>query len=463
MSAAPRRAIGHIPYLPLLDLYGDPGIGEFLSERAQIEAWLEVERALAAAQAGAGAIPDEAAEAIAAACSLDRVDRQSLYGRTRLIGYPILALIEQLVDGAPPIVGHYLHWGATTQDIMDTGDALRYARGIDYLSEGVRQVGDAVAALVSEHAETVMAGRTHGQQAVPTTLGAKLAVWLEELGRHLDRLDAVRGRIATVQLFGAAGTAAALGPTGRSVRRDLAGRLNLQDRAVPGHTARDDRAELAFVLAAIAASCGKMAREVAELSRTEIGELREAEGALRGASSTMPQKSNPIESEGIIGLAQLAVQQVPALLTAMQAVHERATGEWQVEWDALPTLFALAAATLRSTRRLVGGLHVLPIRMKENLALDGGRIMAEAAMMAIAPAVGRARAHEIVYEAALISQREGVGLPQALDQQLVREPDLGPIELERVLDPAAYLGEATAIAATAVDAWKTRRERDDHT
>lgn len=460
MSVLSRESGERLPYLPLLDLYGDAEMARLLGERARVEAWLEVERALAAAQASAGEIPAEAAEAIAVACSADRIDSRQLRERSRLVGYPILPLIEQIADGAPPVVGHYIHWGATTQDIMDTGDAMLYARAIRHLEDGVSAVGDAVAALGSEHRKTVMAGRTHGQQAVPTTFGAKVAVWLEEVSRHLDRLDTVKGRIATVQLFGAAGTAAALGPTSARVRAHLASLLDLEDRAVPGHTARDDRAELGFVLAAIAATCGKMAREVAELSRTEIGELAEADGSLRGASSTMPQKANPIDSEGIVGLAQLAVQQVPALLCAMQAAHERATGEWQIEWDSLPTLFALTAAALLTTRRLLEGLRVQTERMEENLGLDGGRIMAEAAMMALAPAVGRSRAHHLVYEAARYSRQERAPFAEALRAQLARERDVDPIDLERVLDPSAYLGEAVTVAESAVGDWKRRRTHD---
>ena len=205
----------------------------------------------------------------------------------------------------------------------------------------------------------------------------------------MERLDAVRARAVVVQLFGAAGTAAALGPDSRAVRHGVAKRLGLGVVDVPWHTARDAVAELGFVLAAAAATCGKLAREVVELSRPEIGEVREEGGHLRGASSTMPQKANPIGSEAVVGLSILAAQHAGALLASMQGTHERAAGEWQAEWDALPLVSAAAAGALAGARRVVAGLSVFPERMRANLDADGGTIMAEAAMMALA---GAARA-----------------------------------------------------------------------
>jgi 3-carboxy-cis,cis-muconate cycloisomerase len=282
----------------------------------------------------------------------------------------------------------------------------------------------------------------------------KLAVLLSELTRHTERLRTARERIGVVQLFGAAGTAAALGPTSRAVRHRLAERLSLGVVDVPWHTARDGVAETGSVLAALSGTCGKLAREVVELSRPEIGEVQEAAGAHRGASSTMPQKTNPITSERVIGLSLLAAQHAGGLLLAMQGTHERAAGEWQIEWDALPLVFVTSSGAVAEARRLVEDLRVFPERMRENLELEGGTIMAEAAMMALANVVGRSAAHDIVYDASAEARARGIPLQEALrnslDQDLIARLDPGDLPL----DPDRYLGEADEIVASALAAWR---------
>ena len=389
-------------FLPLVDVFGDDDTARLFSEESLVGAWLEVERALAATQAELGIIPAQAAAEIALAATPERIELASLRERTLVVGYPILPLLEQ-IGRASPEAARYLHWGATTQDIMDTGLALIAGRVLDRIEALAQELGGELASTADAHRATVMPGRTHAQPAVPITFGAKLAVWLAELTRHVERLDAVRARAVVVQLFGAAGTAAALGPDSRAVRHGVAKRLGLGVVDVPWHTARDAVAELGFVLAAAAATCGKLAREVVELSRPEIGEVREEGGHLRGASSTMPQKANPIGSEAVVGLSILAAQHAGALLASMQGTHERAAGEWQAEWDALPLASAAAAGALAGAQRVVAGLSVFPERMRANLDADGGTIMAEAAMMALAGAAGRADAHRLVSEASSLA------------------------------------------------------------
>ena len=275
-------------------------------------------------QAELGIIPADAAAAIDAATTSGRIDLASLRERTLVVGYPILPLLEQIVHASPE-VGRFLHWGTTTQDVMDTGLALVLGRALDRIETLLGELGGEVAAKADAHRATVMPGRTHAQPAVPVTFGGKLAVWLAELTRHRQRLRAARERAVVVQLFGAAGTAAALGPQSRAVRHALAERLGLGVVDVPWHTARDSVAETGFVLAAAAGTCGKLAREVVELSRPEIGEVREEGGHLRGASSTMPQKANPVGSEAVVGLGILAAHHAGALLDG-DAGHARACG-----------------------------------------------------------------------------------------------------------------------------------------
>jgi 3-carboxy-cis,cis-muconate cycloisomerase len=301
-----------------------------------------------------------------------------------------------------------------------------------------------------------MAARTHAQPAVPTTFGAKAAVWLAELARHRDRLVAARDRACRISLFGAGGTAAALGPQSVEIRRRVAAELGLGDADVPWHTARDGQAEIGFVMAVVAATCGKIAREVINLSRPEIGELREAGGHHRGASSTMPQKANPIASEVVVGMSSLAAQQVPALVMAMTAGHERAAGEWQIEWDALPLVAALAAGSLANTAEILDGLAVFPDAMRANLLTDGGMIMAEAVMFRLAPRLGRSAAHDLVYDACTVARERRMDLREALRATL--EPgQLVLVEpLDEAVDPARYLGEVDSIVNAALAIWGGR-------
>jgi 3-carboxy-cis,cis-muconate cycloisomerase len=439
-------------FSPLVDVFGDQNAIRLFSEESLVAAWLEFERALADAQAEVGVIPPEAALEIAAAAVPEHVDLAVLREQTLVVGYPVLPLLDQIVLRSAD-AGRHLHRGATTQDVMDTGLALVGGRALDHIESVARTLGDALATLAEKHRLTVMPGRTHAQPAVPITFGGKVAVWLSELARDVERLRSARARLAVVQLFGAAGTAAALGPRSRDVRHAVAGRLGLGVVDVPWHKARDGVAEAGFALAALAGLCGRVAREVVELSRPEIGELREEGGHHRGASSTMPQKTNPIGSEGVIGMSVLAAHHAGALLAALQGTHERSAGEWQVEWDAVPAVFAAAGGAVAGTARVVEGLRVFPERMRANLELDGGTIMAEAAMMAVGEVLGRAEAHAAVYEASALARAEGVSLADALRKTLAHDVLAALPPLEGVLAPDAYLGETDAIVTAACESW----------
>ena len=452
-----RAALGQ-PFLPLAALFGDEETAAIFSEEAVVETWLVVERTLAEVQAEIGMIPADAAAAIAAAAVPANVELARLREKTRVVGYPILPLLEQIAEAAASAdVGRYLHWGVTTQDVMDTALALQAARGLGRVEKLLVKLGDCLAERAREHGTTILAGRTHAQHAVPTTFGTKVAVWLAETARHVERVRSVRPRVVTVQLFGAGGTAAALGPASRELRHVLAARLGLNVTDVPWHAARDSVAELGFVLAVSAATCGKIGREVIELSRPEIGEVREAAVHQRGASSTMPQKVNPIESEVVVAMSVLASQQVPALLMAMAAPHERSAGEWQIEWDALPTVFVLSCGALAGAVRIVKGLEVFPKRMRANLTQDGGMALAEAVMMAAAPHLGRARAHEVIYEVCRQVRERNIRFREALAEALDGELMKSLPSLEELLEPERYLGEAESIVAAAIETWSRVR------
>lgn len=446
------------PWAMLQDTFGDPVMTDVFSQAATIRAWLRVERALAEAQASLGVIPADAAAAIVSRLDALVIPDGALTAGIRHVGYPIVGLIGAIGADAPEDVAAYLHWGATTQDIMDTGLALQLAGALDRLMTLTDQLGDVVARLAREHRSSVMAARTHGQQAVPTTFGAKVATWLAELTRQQQRLREARPRVAVVELFGAGGTTAAMGPRAAEVRRSVAGLLGLADTAVPWHAARDGVAEAVTLAASLASTCVRIAREIVDLARTEIGEVHETLSHGRGASSTMPQKANPILSESIVGMGSIALTLVPAALTAMQVRHERAAGEWQIEWDVVPGVMTLAAGSLALTAEMLDGLRVDPRRMRANLELDGGLVMAEALMMALAPVAGRARAHELVYDLCARARVEGRSLREVVAADLPRDLAAVLPDAATLLDPASYLGEAEDIVDAALAGWAHARE-----
>ncbi|MBF8193887.1 3-carboxy-cis,cis-muconate cycloisomerase [Nonomuraea sp. K274] len=410
---------------------------------------MRAEAALAQAQAEAGILTADDARAIAAACVPSGIDLDRLWAEAVNVGYPILPLVRMIAAALPDGPNGRVHYGATTQDIMDTGVALQMGEALDHLAALLGSFGDAVA----RHAGTVAAARTHAQQAVPTTFGAKMAVLLAELTRQRERIALTARRVRVVSLFGAGGTSAAMGERSSAVREGVARRLGLRTTEVPWHVARDGVAEFGVTCASLAATAARFAREVVDLSRTEIGEVREAGGHHRGASSTMPQKANPIGCEAVIGMSGTAGALSSGLFRAMEAGHERAAGEWQVEWYVVPLLAELAAGALATAADVAAGLRVYPEAMRANLDAEDGLIMAEAYMMRLAPALGRERAHDLVYEAAREARENGRLLADALREVA------GPGELAGLgalpIPPESYIGDAEAICAAALDAWRT--------
>ena len=447
-----RRGTGRFDLLT--DVFGDPDMSELWTEDAAIKGWLGFEGALATAQGELDLIPKEAAAEIVATCDSLVVDPDLLWERTRSVGYPILPLVEQIAASGGETVGRYVHWGATTQDTMDCGLATQIAASITHVKQLLLKLGDAINVLAQREGQTPMAARTHAQIAVPTTFGAKLAVFVTEFARHLDRLNAVGQRACVVQLFGAGGTAAAYGSSSKRVRHRVAELLNLVSTDVPWHTARDSLAECLWVLGAITATIGKLAKEVISLSRTEIGELREgSEGLFRGASSTMPQKANPITSEVLVGFAGASAGISPTGYFFMPAGHERSAGQWQIEWYALPESFRIASSSLLHANELVSSLEVNRERMAANMTLEGGMLMAESAMMLLAPEIGRHDAHELLHQTCANARSTGAMLEESLRT--------GPVATYfegQSLEPADYLGEAAQLPSAAAALWNAAKE-----
>jgi 3-carboxy-cis,cis-muconate cycloisomerase len=423
------------------DAFGTPRMREIFSDRALIGRYIEVEVALAKAQARCGVIPAEAAEVIAHQSQLDRIDFDHMRHETDIVGYPILPLVHQLVTLCGE-AGRFVHWGATTQDIMDTANVLQLREALNGVEAEVRALREILAQLAHKHRDTPMAGRTHLQQALPVTFGYKAAVWLGMFDRHQQRLAELRPRVLVVEFAGAAGTLASLGDRGLDVQKALADELGLGVPATTWHVARDGFAEAVNLLALIAGSLGKIALDVMIMASTEFGELYEPFVKGRGASSTMPQKRNPISSELMLAASKAVRQHAGLMLDAMVQDFERATGPWHAEWVALPESFILTAGALHQAKFALGGLIVDTARMRHNLGISQGLIVAEAVMMGLAPALGRQQAHDVVYDACRAVNTQGGTLAEALMALPAVTAHFDRAAIERLTDPANYLGLA---------------------
>jgi 3-carboxy-cis,cis-muconate cycloisomerase len=394
-------------------------------------------------------IPKEAAAAIRRQARAEAIDLGKLKEETDLVGYPIVGVVHQLARQCGE-AGRYIHWGATTQDIMDTAVVLQMREALALIDEDLAALKTALTALARRYRKTVMAGRTHLQHALPVTFGYKAAVWLSMILRHRKRLAELRPRVLVGQFAGAAGTLASLGPKGLEVHDGLMKELGLGRAAMPWHVARDGPAETISFLALVAGTLAKIATDVALMMQTEVGEAFEPFAQGRGSSSTMPQKRNPISCELILAAARIVRQHAGLMLDAMAADHERATGPWHLEWVAVPEAFIATAGALRQARFMLEGLIVEPERMRKNLDLTGGLIVAEAVMMALAEHTGRQAAHDLVYGACRAALDKGSTLLEELKRRPEVTEHLSAKRLAELTNPVNYLGSAPAMVTRAL-------------
>ena len=432
------------------DAFGTPRMREVFCDRALIGRYVEVEIALAKAQARCGVIPAEAAEAIARRCDIDALDLDLMRRETDNVGYPILPLVHQLVKQCGE-AGRWLHWGATTQDVMDTAVVLQMREGLRIVGDDIAALREILADLARKHRDRPMAGRTHLQQALPITFGYKAAIWLAMFDRHAERLAQLTPRVLVGQFAGAAGTLASIGEKGFAVQAALCEELGLGVPVATWHVARDGFAETINFLGLVTGSLGKIALDVMIMASTEFAEIQEPFVPGRGASSTMPQKRNPISSELMLAAAKAVRQHAGLMLDAMIHDFERATGPWHAEWMAIPESFVLAAGALHQAKFALSGLVVDAVRMAQNLGMSKGLIVAEAVMMHMAPLIGRQQAHDVVYAACRVVNDTGRGLAEVLaeDAQVARHFDRAA--LDRLTDPANYLGLAPAMVDRVVE------------
>jgi 3-carboxy-cis,cis-muconate cycloisomerase len=424
------------------DFYSTGQMRAVFDDGHLVDCWLTVEAALARAQAKLGIIPEWAAQEINRQAKSEAIDLKALGQGTSLVGYPILPLVRQLSSLCEGEAGRYVHWGATTQDIMDTANVLQLRQAMDIIGRDLDALISTLAGLAKDHRDTPMAGRTHGQHALPITFGFKVAVWVDELRRHQERFGQCRPRLLRCQFGGAAGTLASLDQDGWQVHQALAEELDLSPAPIAWFTARDTFAEFVSLCGLLTATLGKMAHEVAMLQKNEFGEVAEPFESGKGSSSTMPQKRNPILCEAVIGIAQITSQQVPTMLTAMKPEHERAMGEWHAEWDVLPHACQLTGAALAHSLEIFGDLRLFPEAMKRNLGLTDGQIVAEAIMMRLGERIGRQRAHDLVYEACERSIAENASLYTILKASPEISDVLAVEEVRRLLEPTNYVGLA---------------------
>jgi 3-carboxy-cis,cis-muconate cycloisomerase len=417
------------------------------SDRARVQRMLDFEAALARAEAAVGVIPVASAASIVRCCSADDYDFAALRTAARNAGnlaIPLVAALTAQVAKVDSDARGFVHWGATSQDAIDTGLILQLRDALDLIDADLGRLAGALEAQVRKHRATPLVGRTWLQQALPVTLGLKLAGTLSAIGRHRRRIASLRPRIALVEFGGAAGTLASLGTRGIAVEQALAADLGLGVADIPWHTHRDNICETATTLGLVTATLGKLARDLSLLAQTEVAEVFEPAAPGRGGSSTMPHKRNPVGA----AIALAAAVQTPGLVATMLGAavqeHERGLGDWPAEWDTLPQIAMLTAGALDAMAGVVHGLDVDAPRMRANLEITQGQILAEAVQMALAPTLGRDVAHSLVAavcKRALADRRHLRNV--LLDEAKVRAV-LDEAALKRLFEPLSYLGSADA-------------------
>ena len=424
----------------------DPGVRALFTEAARFQSWLDVEAALAEAQAELGVIPAAAAREIVGKAHLKYLDLTAVRAGLAKTGHPLVPLVWALDRACEGDAGGYVHWGATTQNVTQTGQLLQVRRAHEIFLRQLGTILTALADLAERTKGVLLPGRTHGQHAVPATFGFKVAVWIDELCRHVDRLRGCEGRVFVGMLGGGAGTLASLGELGLATQEKMAARLGMVPMPVPARTIGDHQAEYVLLLGMLASTCSKIGREIYTLMKQEFGELEEPVPPGTVGSSTMPQKRNPKLSQDIIAAAAQIRALVPLALEAMQTEHEADRTTSIMMSRAVVQACELTGDMLERLAVLMDGLQVFPDRMRENLDLSGGLIMSEALMLELGRQIGRQRAHDAVYEAAQASVTQARPFREMLALDPHVSAGLTPSQMEALLDPARYTGLCRELA-----------------
>ncbi|MGI9475274.1 MAG: class-II fumarase/aspartase family protein [Hyphomicrobiaceae bacterium] len=420
--------------------FQDPGLRPLFEEAARWQSWLDVEAALAKAQAELGIVPKEAAERIAACARLELLDDVAIRDGLAKTGHPLVPLVWELARVCGEEAGGYVHWGATTQNILETGDNILLRQAHTILLAQMRSLLGHLADIAEKSAGMAMPGRTHGQHAVPITFGYKVATWIDELLRHVERLRGLEDRVFIALLGGAAGTYASLGAEGPAVQAGLARLLDLKPTAVPSRTHRDREAEYVTTLGLLAGTAGKIGNEIYTLMKQEFAEASEPVPPGTVGSSTMPQKRNPILCQDVVAGAAQVRALVPLALDAMMTEHEANRMTTVVMRAALGPACVHIGDCLARLNAIFAGLELFPERMRENLDLTRGMILSEAIMMELGKALGRQEAHDVVYDAIEEVLAGKVSFTDALAKAPKLAAELPPDAIAAMLDPAGYTG-----------------------
>jgi 3-carboxy-cis,cis-muconate cycloisomerase len=417
-------------------------------DRETLQHMLDFEAALARAEAATGVIPASAAEPIAKACKADGFDLADLAEaatRSGNLAIPLVKALTAKVAQSDAEAARYVHWGATSQDVIDTAAMLGLRAGIDALLGDIDRAVTGFARLARQHRSTAMVARTWLQHALPMPFGLKLAEYAAALHRAKRRLQRIRQDTLALQFGGAAGTLAALGDKGLVVAEQLAQNLELPLPDAPWHTHRDRIAEAASVLAILSGTCGKIARDVSLMMQTDVAEAFEPSGEGRGGSSTMPHKRNPVAAATALAAATMAPNLAATILAAQVQDHERSAGPWHAEWPTLPTLLLVTSGALAAIVDIAEGLEVDVARMRANLDTTGGLIMAEAVTMALAEKLGKSDAHHLVEAASKKAVAGKKHLRDILADDSQVTALLGGDGLARLFEPMAYQGASQAL------------------
>lgn len=438
------------------DFFGTSELRHIFSDEYLIQRWLDVEAALARAEARLNIIPKEAANEITRKANIENINIEEMEMEIKRTDHPIVPLIRQLEKECDNDFGQYVHWGATTQDIMDTAVTLQIKDSFKIINQYIIELRRILLNLTETHLYTLMPGRTHGQHALPITFGYKVSVWLEEINRHYERLDSIKDKLFVGQFSGAAGTLASLKKDGFKVQELLMEELELDVPSITWHTSRDNWIEYASLLAMIAGSAEKIANEITVLQKTEINELEEPFVKGKVGSSTMPHKRNPMACENILSLARIIRKNASLLLEGMSHEHERDIVPWKVEWEAIPELILITGATLNTLNYVLTGLKVNKKKMRENIDLTNGQILSESIMLALGEKIGRQKSHDYIYEACIVAYEEDLHLSEVILADESVKKYLSEQEILDLFDPENYIGLAVEMARKIIE--KTKKD-----
>lgn len=427
------------------DIFSDARMRQIWSDENRTAKYLDIERALAKVQGELGLIPQEAVDEIVKHCELSIIDWDKLKAKTEQIGYPIIAVVNQINANCRDRLGEYCHWGATTQDITDTAMILQIREGLALVEQDLGDISDALAVLAEKYRDTPIIGRSNLQQATPITFGYKMASILAGIERHRERLQQLKPRVLVGEFGGASGTLSSLEKAAMQTQAALMKELGLGQPLISWHTVRDTIAEVGAFLGLVGGSLGKIAMDVKLLMQTEVGEVFEPFAPGRGSSSTMPQKRNPISCLYIHANISVARQHAAALMDAMVADHERSTGPWEIEWVSVPEIFCLMSGALKQTKFVLQGLEVDAQRMRANMDMTHGLVMSEAVMMGLGPYLGREYAHDLVYDLCRQALRENRPLIDILEAHPEINCHLNRDQLEHLCNPVHHVGQAGAM------------------